>query len=302
MPVQRRVFRIEQGAHAPELPSVDEAEATLRHHEFMTEIKALRALVEPRAAVSREAMDHSRAQIAEAQAYKHELELSYAAVKRTQQEIDDTETEMSGKLHIARLGRELDAIVTGTEQATQSILKAAEDIDKTAHMLVAALKNGRERNLAHDVQDRVVQIFEACNFQDLTGQRVSKVVTSLKFIEEHVARLMQIWNGIEQFKPIVLEEPGRGDGDERFLNGPMLDDEPATPRKTTSTSCSAAPSQAAGAGRRIAAKHASAISASAAANASAAGSEMRSARNASTSGAAACMISEGPAMRPTSRP
>lgn len=224
MPIQRKVFRIEQGVHARELPSADAAEPTLRRHEFMAEIKALRALIEPRPPVSREAMDQSRAQIAEVQAYKHELNLIYAAVKRTQQEIGETGIEASGAPQAARLGRELDAIVSGTEQATQSILKAAEDIDQAAAMLAAALKSGHEQGLAHDVQDRVVQIFEACNFQDLTGQRVAKVVTSLKFIEEHVARLMQIWHGIEQFKPIVLEEAGNGD--KRFLNGPKLADEP----------------------------------------------------------------------------
>lgn len=125
-----------------------------------------------------------------------------------------------GETQIGRAGRELEAIVAGTERATQTILQAAEDIDQTAHTLAAALKTGHEQGLAHDVRDRVVQIYEACNFHDLTGQRVGKVLATLTFIEEHVASLMQIWHGIEQFKPVVLEE--HRDGEAKFLHGPRL--------------------------------------------------------------------------------
>ena len=111
----------------------------------------------------------------------------------------------------ARARRELHAIVGGTEQATQSILQAAEEIDQAANTLTASVKGSHDQGLAHDIQDRVVQIFEACNFQDLTGQRVAHVMATLKFVEEHVARLLTIWHGIEQFKPVVFGEEAGGD-------------------------------------------------------------------------------------------
>jgi chemotaxis protein CheZ len=66
-----------------------------------------------------------------------------------------------------------------------------------------------------------VQIFEVCNFQDLTGQRVSKAVTTLRFIEEHIDRMLQIWQKVEQFKPVVPDDRAE-DNDQRFLNGPKL--------------------------------------------------------------------------------
>src|SRR5688572_26062044 len=83
VPVRRKVYRIEENARvaAPQALSADEAEDAMRHHEYMSELRALRALIEPRAA-SRETMERSRAQIAEAQSYKHELDVIYAAVKR----------------------------------------------------------------------------------------------------------------------------------------------------------------------------------------------------------------------------
>ena len=125
-----------------------------------------------------------------------------------------------GSEQTARARRELAAIVGGTEQATQSILQAAEEIDQAANTLSASVKGGHDQGLAHDIQDRVVQIFEACNFQDLTGQRVAHVLATLKFVEEHVARLLAIWHDVEQFTPVVFGDDA--DGDRRFLNGPKL--------------------------------------------------------------------------------
>jgi chemotaxis protein CheZ len=58
----------------------------------------------------------------------------------------------------------------GGEHATQKILAAAEDIDVAANNLSAALKDAYKQGLAQDIHERVIQIFEACNFQDLTSQ------------------------------------------------------------------------------------------------------------------------------------
>jgi chemotaxis protein CheZ len=221
MAVQRKIFRIEEGArrHVAGVVAGDTAGAQ-QHREFMSELQALRELVGPRAAVDRDALERARAQVAEAQAYKHELGLIQAAVERTRSEMTALAPEASGSEQAGRARRELAAIVGGTERATQSILQAAEEIDQTANILSASVKGSHDQGLAHDIQDRVVQIFEACNFQDLTGQRVAHVVTTLKFVEEHIARLMAIWHGIEQFKPVVFAE--EADGDRRFLNGPKL--------------------------------------------------------------------------------
>ena len=199
MPVQRQVFRIEEG---------------LRRH--ATDGVA----VEPRSAVDRDALERARAQIAEAQAYKHELGLVYAAVERTRNEMTVLDAGAAGSERTARACRELAAIVGGTERATQSILQAAEDIDQAANTLSAAMKNSHEQALAQDIRDRVVQIFEACNFQDLTGQRVGHVLATLKFVEQHVARLLAIWHDVEQFTPVVFGADAHGD--RRLLNGPKL--------------------------------------------------------------------------------
>jgi chemotaxis protein CheZ len=225
MAVQRKTFRIEERARtaAPDGVSPDEAESALRHREFMIELQALRALMQQPPHQDRETLQRARAQLAEAQVYKNELELIHAAVKRTGAETGVLGADAVDSEQTARASRELQAIVAGTEHATQTILQAAEEIEQAANTLSSVLQSGHERGLAQEIQDRIVKIFEACNFQDLTGQRVAKVAATLKFVEDHVARLQEIWSGIERFNPIVVGEAGAPE--RRYLNGPKLPDD-----------------------------------------------------------------------------
>jgi chemotaxis protein CheZ len=69
----------------------------------------------------------------------------------------------------------------------------------------------------------VVSIFEACNFQDLTGQRISKVMATMKFIETHITVMMDIWGGVDAIRahaPAIIDER---QGDARLLNGPKTE-------------------------------------------------------------------------------
>ena len=221
MAVRRKVFRIEQTAGAvarsgPFAAAASGGEESPYRHELEAEIRTLRAIVDRQKHTSRDTMDRARAQIAEAQAYKRELDLIYAAIKHTAQEIGAIGTAQN---QAGRAGLELRAIVDGTEQATHSVLQAAEHVDQVATTLSAVLKGAHDQGLVHDIHEGVVQIYEACNFQDLTGQRVAKVASTLKYVEDHVGRLLEIWRGIERFEPVAIAAP---DDDSRFLNGPRL--------------------------------------------------------------------------------
>jgi chemotaxis protein CheZ len=157
---------------------------------------------------------------------KSELDLIHAAINRTKQEIATLHVTGFNGPEMARVTNELDAVVAGTERATQNILKAAEDIDQSANSLSAAAKTDYEKGMASDIQDHVIKIFESCNFQDLTGQRITKVVSTLKFIETHIIRMMEIWGGIDAFKDYAPTARSERDGDAKLLNGPKLDDDP----------------------------------------------------------------------------
>jgi len=121
---------------------------------------------------------------------------------------------------LTRLGRELEAVLKGSEQATQKILAAAEDIDQASNNLTAALKDGSERGLAQDIRDRVVELFEACNFQDLTSQRVAKVMATLNRIEAEIQRALA---GLDAADAVPAMHGPRLDGDRGHVSQGEID-------------------------------------------------------------------------------
>jgi chemotaxis protein CheZ len=84
--------------------------------------------------------------------------------------------------HIPFATDELDAIVEHTATATNAILTSCETLDAVAGSL--------EGEPAAKLQDATTQIYEACSFQDITGQRITKVVGTLKAIETKVAQIV----------------------------------------------------------------------------------------------------------------
>ena len=81
------------------------------------------------------------------------------------------------------------------EKATQTILHEAEGIDECARALGSTLKTDYERGLAQDIQEHTVKIYEACNFQDLAGQRIAKVIATLDLVEEQLSAMLDRCNG-----------------------------------------------------------------------------------------------------------
>ncbi len=224
MPTQRSVFRIEELSGMQPRPTVSahEAEAALRHAELMMELQALRALLqgrEPGTAWPAPSLP------AEADAFKSELSAIYDAVKRTKEEIATLLVTGFAGPEVGRVSHELNAVVGGTETATHRILEASEEIEENAKTLAAAIKSVQNQDLARDILDQVTHIFEACNFQDLAGQRIGKVTNTLKFIEEHILRLMAIWGGIEQFADVVPAAQAEHDKNRKLVSGPKLDGE-----------------------------------------------------------------------------
>ncbi|GAB4226847.1 MAG: protein phosphatase CheZ [Methyloligellaceae bacterium] len=234
---QRRVFRIEKhrrngaapanGAiSAPTVVGATDAQAEIRHRELMAAIRAVHERLEPREeqeSISAKILQDYKHDLQEAQKIKDELNRIYEAINRTKQEIATLHKTSCEGLEMHRMTDELSAIVEGTEQATENILNAAEEIDSKATELVAALKQQRNQDHACDIQELVVKIFEACNFQDLTGQRITKVVRAFQFIEERVTRMMEIWGGIESFNDVEVVDPPKREGDAALLNGPALE-------------------------------------------------------------------------------
>jgi chemotaxis protein CheZ len=164
-----------------------------------------------------------RAQIEQCEKLKVELDLIHDAINRTKREIATLHGKSFDGQEMAKVNGELGAVVGGTEQATQQILEATEAIDQAATALSKNISPDQQKLLSEEIQERVVSIFEACNFQDLTGQRISKVMTTMKFIEQHIYTMMDIWGGVDAIKAHAIPIVDTREGDDKLLNGPKLD-------------------------------------------------------------------------------
>jgi chemotaxis protein CheZ len=212
MAAPRKVFRIEE-THAARL-AAEGADASERHTEIMQAFDALRAaFAAPAAATMPNVSGPAAGRLAS--------ELNLIANRLAGDEAGNGSAAET--VPLTRIANELIAVTSGTEQATQKILAAAEQIDQLANNLSAALKGKIEQDLAQDISDLVIRIFEACNFQDLIGQRVSKVMTTLNFIEEHITRVL------DEIKNMSAGPSADG---AQYLHGPRLEHDPGHASQT----------------------------------------------------------------------
>ncbi|MFN8829109.1 MAG: protein phosphatase CheZ [Labrys sp. (in: a-proteobacteria)] len=230
MALRQKVYKIESfiagGESAGDMQGASAAAvvsgSSIDSRTILDELRAIRRMVEPTSEITSKTIESFKAELAEAHKIRAELEEIYAAIERTKQEIATLHTTGFKGAQMVRVTGELDAIVQGTLEATDQILTAAESIDRDAGLLEAAVKSEQDRALASDIQEQVIKIFESCNFQDLTGQRITKVVNTLKFIEDRIVRMMEIWGGIETFQSIQVDVIPDREGDAALLNGPKI--------------------------------------------------------------------------------
>jgi chemotaxis protein CheZ len=151
-----------------------------------------------------------------------ELEQLAQFIQSAKREIASVRAEQISQHDIPLATDELDAVIGAAEEATGTILDAAESIETVCQDLSEAQ--------AAAVQAAVTRIYEACNFQDITGQRITKVVKTLKHIEDRVSALLgafgeevskqRAYDGEAASSP---EATSAGEGD--LLNGPQLPEE-----------------------------------------------------------------------------
>lgn len=206
--MQRKVFRVEQMFTGKRAAAVAADPAEQRH--LVDELKALRALAEQRDSTAADATQN----------LKRELALIHDTIARNKRDLAELIGEGQER-KMARAAGELGAAVDGMENATQKILKSAEIVDDSAKALAAALTCDYKRGLSQEIQDHVVQIYEACNFQDLAGQRIGKVIGTLNAVEEQVAAMLERCNGAGGAAQAAANA-ARADG-RALLNGPKLD-------------------------------------------------------------------------------
>lgn len=133
-------------------------------------------------------------------------------IENLRNQLHATQAGDINKTHIPSATDELDAVVGTTEQATQTIMESCEKI-------LGVIKG--EKPDAAQIEGCVIQIFEACTFQDITGQRIKKVVNCLKQIETKTSSILKALEG----ELGDIRGKGSQDAGEKvvsLLNGPAL--------------------------------------------------------------------------------
>lgn len=225
MPAAAKRYRIEH-QHGPEAALPDPAPSLVtasdeKIGQILSTVQELRTFLDPSQRLAADVIDAYRREIGELYQLRNELDAMKEAITSTKLEIASLHrSEYEGK-GMRRVAGELDAVVGATEQATTTILSAVEDVENHANMLRAAGVETGNNDHVGAILDRVVAMYEACNFQDLTGQRINKIVGVLKFVEERLDRVIGVWGGLDAFKNLVETAPD-ADDEKNLLNGPRL--------------------------------------------------------------------------------
>lgn len=220
-----KVFSVERRAHRAGAPIVAPAPAAPANAELLAEIRALRAeMAELRETVTSglqpapieddDAMKRDvRVEIAQMVRSIGRAKAEIAAIKHPESDTDQMETA----------SHQLEAITATTERSTNEIMTAVDDIEQTLKKITAlTVDDGEVSPLIDHASERLIAIIEACSFHDLTGQRVTQVVKTLRFIESRILAMIDIW-GLEAFRDLPLppdeDEPHE---EAELLNGPAL--------------------------------------------------------------------------------
>ncbi len=137
-------------------------------------------------------------------------------IRKVQREVAEIGRDEIDAVNLSSATDELEAIVEATAQASNTILDAAETVQDVAMTLDEAPRQA--------LIDAATRIFEACSFQDLTGQRVTKVIGALTLVEHNLAALIDVFGrGLDVARPVPAAPTDITDDTGRALcSGPQL--------------------------------------------------------------------------------
>jgi chemotaxis protein CheZ len=139
---------------------------------------------------------------------RRELQEMSASIVQTRREIASIKPTESG--------------LRSTEQATADILTASERLQAIGAELQSA---GADPKLCAEIDELATNVMLSCSFQDLTGQRTSKVVQALRYIEQRVNSMIQIWGVNAADARHAMADDSDTRRDKHLLNGPAKDGE-----------------------------------------------------------------------------
>jgi len=129
------------------------------------------------------------------------------------------------KTSFETMSDQLGAIVTATEHASDTIMEASENIINIADQLDIHMATDEQKQSTDNIRKNAVNVLEACSFQDIAGQRVTKILNSLQFVENRVEKMIEVF-GSEALLELAENIPKpEGAQHEVEMHGPALGDE-----------------------------------------------------------------------------
>lgn len=151
---------------------------------------------------------------------KKELTGLFQYIQRVRQEIAAISRPAEKDHRFESMGEQLDAIVKATEQATNTIMECMENNNDILIKMKSETKDADQIANIDKLLNNTNAVFEACSFQDITGQRVSKVVKSVTYVEDRVNALSEAW-GREELDKVEVKPFKEKTEDEKLLHGPQ---------------------------------------------------------------------------------
>ncbi len=158
--------------------------------------------------------DELSRQIVQLYEYMERIKSEVAAVKHPNAPID----------HFNKAADQLNAIVEATENATNTIMEATEATSSIAESLKDRIRIAEVSDDLDKIIENSNHVFEACTFQDITGQRIGKIVKTMNLLEGTLSSLVVIIgkDSIAALPVSVADKPKDG---EVSMDGPALDGE-----------------------------------------------------------------------------
>ncbi|MGL4240712.1 MAG: protein phosphatase CheZ [Beijerinckiaceae bacterium] len=208
---QRKPFTIEIQRGLAQTPPSDEPRANAGQAapgigEVLRRLDDLAGMIQPGQAMVANIAEAYRREVEEVLKLRDEMESIQQAIRETKRHVVSFHAASSQNVAVNHAAGELGAVVMDTEGATNNILAAAERIEMLAGVIQSEKTKDSMKERAGEIASIVMSIYEACNFQDLTGQRITRVCETLSFVEERVNRMTDIWGGLDSLSQIMAQE------------------------------------------------------------------------------------------------
>ena len=162
----------------------------------------------------------------------HELGELAKFINQAKKELTDVATADVAMSHLPNATNQLDAIVAMTEQATSQIMDECDRLTMFHNDFRERLVNmdpplhpdamAGVDDALNNAQTSITKVYEACNFQDITSQRIQKVVKALHEIERQVLRMVVVFGLQEREGELDAQTKAELQEDAMLLNGPAL--------------------------------------------------------------------------------